>query len=149
MNNYFVIDYDLMLFFGMRAIPALIAGFIMGVERTMSNHSAGIKTIVFVSLGSCLFSSLSFYLYHIFPQTDPTRIIAQIITGVGFLGAGAIFHSNERVNGLTSAAMIWTACAFGTMAGAGLFWVPIFASITLVIVALVLKKIEKFFGRNK
>lgn len=138
-----------MLFFGLRAIPALIAGFIMGVERTLSNHPAGIKTIVFVSLGSCLFSSLSFYLHDMFPASDPTRIIGQIITGVGFLGAGAIFHSNDRINGLTSAALVWTACALGVMSGAGLFWVPIFASITLVIIALVLKKIEKFLEKNR
>lgn len=136
-------DYDTMVFFGLRAIPALIAGFIMGIERTLSNHTAGIKTIVFVSLGSCLFSSLSFFLHDIFPGTDPTRIIGQIITGVGFLGAGAIFHINDKVNGLTSAAMIWTSCAFGTMAGCGLFWVPIFASATLVLITIGLKKLEK------
>ena len=136
-------DLDTMMYFGTRAIPALIAGFILGVERTMTKHPAGIKTIAFVSLGSCMFSSLAFYLHTLYPSTDPTRIVGQIITGVGFLGAGTIFHAKEKVNGLTSAAMIWTSCSFGVMAGAGLFWVPIFASGTLVVIMAVLKWVEK------
>lgn len=136
-----------MLFFGLRAIVALLAGLIMGIERTITSHAAGIKTIVFVSLGSCLFTTLSFYLHIIYPSSDPTRIIGQIITGVGFLGAGAIFQSNEKISGLTSAAMIWVACSLGCMAGANLLWIPLFASITFVVIMIVLKKFEKFLAR--
>jgi putative Mg2+ transporter-C (MgtC) family protein len=138
-------SFVIMKFFGVRALVAIIAGLIIGIERTLSNHAAGIKTIVFVSLGSCLFSSLSFYLHDIYPQTDPTRIIGQIITGVGFLCGGVIFLNmqDNKISGLTSSAMIWSACALGTMAGTGLFFIPLFASITMVVIVFILKKIEK------
>lgn len=135
---------DIMMYFGVRAFVALVAGLIIGIERTLSNHAAGIKTLVFVSFGSCMFATLSFYLRDMYPSTDPTRILGQIITGVGFLGAGVIFQQNTRISGLTSAAMIWTAAALGTIAGCGLFMVPIFASITVVAITIVLKRVEKF-----
>jgi putative Mg2+ transporter-C (MgtC) family protein len=140
-----VTTFAIMKFFGARAAVAIFAGFIIGIERTLSNHAAGIKTIVFVSLGSCLFSSLSFYLHEMYPQIDPTRIIGQIITGVGFLCGGVIFLNNQdnKISGLTSSAMIWSACALGTMAGTGLFFVPLFASVTMVLIVYILKKVEK------
>lgn len=145
-----VATFTLMKFFGTRAAVAILAGFIIGIERTLSNHAAGIKTIVFVSLGSCLFSSLSFYLHDfLYPQTDPTRIIGQIITGVGFLCGGVIFLNNHdnKISGLTSSAMIWSACALGTIAGTGLFFIPLFASVTMVAIVYLLKKIEKKLER--
>lgn len=139
-------EFDIMVFFGIRALVALIAGFILGIERSLSNHYVGVKAIVFVCIGSCLFASLSFYLYSIYPHTDPTRIIGQAITGIGFLGA--VLHNNTpKVSGLTSSAIIWTACGVGLMAGSGLFWVPIFAAITLVIITIGLKKLEKFLEK--
>lgn len=142
-----IASFTIMKFFGVRALVAIISGLIIGLERTLSNHAAGIKTIVFVSLGSCLFSSLSFYLYETYPSSsiDPSRIIAQIITGVGFLCGGVIFLNNQenKISGLTSSAMIWSACALGTMAGAGLLIVPFFAALTMVLIVYILKKIEK------
>lgn len=142
--------FGIMKFFGIRAAVAIITGFIIGIERTLSNHAAGIKTIVLVSLGSCLFSSLSFYLHLLYPTSDPTRILGQIITGIGFLGAGVIFMSQtqSKLLGLTSSAMIWTSCALGTMAGAGLYVVPFFASITIVAVVIILKKVEEFIDKH-
>ena len=141
-------ELEIMFFFGIRAFFALIAGLIMGIERTISGHSAGVKTLVLVSVGSSMFASLSFYMYSLYPHTDPTRIIGQIITGVGFLGAGVIFQkSNTKISGLTSSAMIWMACALGTIAGSGLFVIPVCASITLVIVIICLKKLEKFLEK--
>ena len=136
--------FETMEFFGIRDAVALIAGLIIGIERTMSGHSAGIKTLVFVSIGSCLFSSLSFYLHDIYASTDPTRIIGQEITGIGFLGAGVIFYNQTKLNGLTSAAMIWVVCSLGIIAGAGLIIVPILASVTLVVVTFGLKRFERF-----
>lgn len=145
--------YQIMEFFGIRTLVALVAGLIIGIERTLSGHSAGIKTLVFVSVGSSLFSATSFFLRDIYPTTDPTRIIGQIITGVGFLGAGAIFHSKEKVAGLTSASLIWVSCALGVLAGIGLIIVPMLASITLVLIIVGLKKFEKYIekigGKNK
>src|SRR3972149_1881847 len=96
-------SFDTCLFFAIRAIPALIAGLILGTERSLTYPTwVGIKTIVSVSLGSCLFSTLGFYLNSKFPELDATRIIPAIVTGVGFLGAGAIFHKEDKVSGLSS-----------------------------------------------
>ena len=137
-------DIAIMLFFGERTFVALLAGLIMGIERTLTGHSAGVKTLVFVCMGSSMFTTLSFYLHTLYPSTDPTRIIGQIITGIGFLGAGVIFQQQQKISGLTSAGIIWTSCALGTIAGSGLFWVPIFASITFVVVMLCLKRLESY-----
>lgn len=140
-------NIEIMIFFGERTFVALLTGLIMGIERTLTGHSAGVKTLVFVCMGSSMFTALSFYLHILYPSTDPTRIIGQIITGIGFLGAGVIFQQEKKISGLTSAAMIWSACALGTIAGAGLFWVPVFASFTFVIVTLCLKKLESYLER--
>jgi putative Mg2+ transporter-C (MgtC) family protein len=140
---------EIMVFFGTRAFVAILAGLIVGIERTLSNHAAGIKTIVFVCLGSCLFTTLAFYLHGLYPQADPTRIIGQVVTGCGFLGAGVVFYNNEKVNGLTSAAIIWFSCAEGTIAGSGLVLIPILAAITMVIILVFLKKLEKLLEKFK
>ena len=137
-------SYKTLEFFGTRAIVSIIAGLIIGIERTMSSHPAGIKTLVFVSLGSCMFATLSFYLHVMYPATDPTRILGQIITGIGFLGAGVIFHQNSiKVSGLTSASIIWVACSLGIIAGSGLFLVPIFAAGTIVLITYLLRRLER------
>jgi putative Mg2+ transporter-C (MgtC) family protein len=139
--------WEVMKYFGVRSSVSIIAGLIIGIERTKTNHAAGIKTIVFVCLGSCLFSSLSFYLHEAYPQSDPTRILGQIITGIGFLCGGVIFMSRDQktISGLTSSAMIWSSCALGVMAGAGLYVVPLLASITMVAIIVFLRWVEKFF----
>ena len=110
------------IFFGTRILVSLLVGLIIGIERSLNNHYAGIKTLVFVCIGSCLFASLSFYLTdNIYPDADPTRIIGQIVTGIGFLGAGTIVFNNDKVRGLTSSAMIWTVCSLGVLVGTGFF----------------------------
>jgi len=146
MEKYFDIHPEF-IFFGIRIFISLIIGLIVGIERTINNHYAGIKTLVFVSIGSCLFASLSFYLKDIYPGSDPTRIIGQIVTGIGFLGAGTIVYNNDKVKGLTSSAVIWTVCSLGVLVGSGLFLVPIATSILLVIIMSILKWIEKKLER--
>ena len=132
------------IFFGTRALVAVLAGIIIGVERSITLHPAGIKTIVLVSLGSSMFTSLAFYLHEIYPTSDPNRIIGQIITGIGFLCAGVIFRERGKVGGLTSSTMVWSSAALGTIAGSGLVLVPIFGAITIVCVTLLTRRIEKF-----
>jgi putative Mg2+ transporter-C (MgtC) family protein len=132
------------IFFGTRALVSIVAGIIIGLERSITLHPAGIKTIVLVSLGSSMFTSLAFYLYEIYPSSDPNRIIGQIITGIGFLCAGVIFRESGKIGGLTSSAMIWTSAALGTIAGSGLILVPIFGSLTIVSITTITRKIENF-----
>jgi putative Mg2+ transporter-C (MgtC) family protein len=140
-------EYDTAIYFGVRSLIAVLAGFFIGLERTMSGHEAGIKTLVFVSLGSCIYSSLGFYLADISINIDPTRVIGQIVTGVGFLGAGVIVRTQAKVSGLTTAAIIWMTCSLGAAAGAGLIAVPICASITYLIIVFALKRIETFLHK--
>ena len=103
-----------------RILVALLIGALIGIEREYRGHSAGIRTMGMVSVGACLFTAAGFYLLpgH---ATDPTRIAAQVVTGVGFLGAGAIFRSGDDVRGLTTAATVWVVAALGMAAGFGLF----------------------------
>jgi putative Mg2+ transporter-C (MgtC) family protein len=140
-------EQDTAIYFGIRALVAIVAGFLVGLERTMSGHEAGIKTLVFVSLGSCIYSSLGFYLGAINPAIDPTRVIGQIVTGVGFLGAGVIVRTQAKVSGLTTAAIIWMTCSLGAAAGAGFIAVPMFAAVTYLVIVFLLKRIERFLQK--
>ncbi|SDU79931.1 MgtC/SapB family protein [Arcanobacterium phocae] len=105
--------------------------FLLGVERYYHNKDAGVKTHVLVGMGACLFTLVSI---HGFSSTtvplDPSRLAAQIVSGVGFLGAGVIFVNNDTVKGLTTAATIWISAAIGVACGAGM---SLLAVATLII----------------
>src|SRR6478609_2489613 len=105
---------------------AAVLGGAIGVERELRDREAGIRTHLLVSLGSALFTLVSAYGFHEFltsgdavVRTDPTRIAAQIVTGIGFLGAGAIIREGLSVRGLTTAATLWVVAAIGMACGAG------------------------------
>ena len=120
-------------------LAALLTGAI-GAERELRERSAGLRTYMLVGVGSALFTLVSAYAWSDFVQTgeariDPTRIAAQIVTGVGFLGAGAILRQGLSVRGLTTAAGLWAAAAIGMAAAAG-FWVAAVATTAIVMVAL-------------
>jgi putative Mg2+ transporter-C (MgtC) family protein len=107
------------------ALAALLGGAI-GVERELRDREAGIRTHLLVSLGSALFTIISAFGFHEFlssgasvVRADPTRIAAQIVTGIGFLGAGAIIREGLSVRGLTTAATLWVVAAIGMACGAG------------------------------
>src|SRR2546423_12491584 len=103
-----------------RVFVALLIGLAMGTERGLRGHAAGMRTMALIAAGSCMFTGLG--LIPFFGKTvDPTRIAAQIVTGVGFLGAGSILRLGEDVRGLTTAAMIWVVASLGMAAGLGLF----------------------------
>ena len=119
-------------------VAALLGGAI-GFERELRDREAGIRTHLLVSLGSALFTIISAYGFHEFLATgasvvraDPTRIAAQIVTGIGFLGAGAIIRQGFSVRGLTTAATLWVVAAIGMASGAGYF------SAAVITTALVL-----------
>lgn len=116
-----------------RLLLAAFLGALIGVEREIHDHPAGIRTHLLVALGSGLFTVLSIVG---FPATDgggtdPSRVAAQIVTGIGFLGAGAILKYGPSVRGLTTAASLWATAGIGMGAGAGL---PLLAVATTVIV---------------
>jgi len=105
-----------------RLLLAAVLGAVIGIEREIHDHPAGIRTHLLVALGSALFTVLSIVG---FPSadgtaTDPSRVAAQIVTGIGFLGAGAILKYGPTVRGLTTAASLWAAAGIGMAAGAGM-----------------------------
>ncbi len=99
-----------------QCLIAMALGAVLGIEREMHTKPAGLRTIMFVCLGSCLFTLMSLA---IAGPGQQDRIAANIVTGIGFLGAGAIFRDENRISGLTTAAMIWYAAAIGMMVGKG------------------------------
>jgi putative Mg2+ transporter-C (MgtC) family protein len=101
---------------------ATLLGGLLGLEREMHSQPAGLRTHMVVCLGSCLVMLVSIYMWKLDPaKADPGRIAAQVVTGIGFLGAGAIMRFGMSVKGLTTAACLWTAAAIGLAVGAG-YW---------------------------
>ena len=127
------------------ALAAALGGAI-GLEREYRHKPAGLRTNMLIALGSALFSILSVELGA--AAGSPDRIAAQVVTGIGFLGAGAILRSGENVHGLTTAATIWVNAAIGMAAGLGSYAVAVVAAaITLVVLAF-LPVMERFAERR-
>ena len=114
-----------------RIVLSVILGAIIGFEREMTHKPAGLRTNIFVCMGSCLFTISSFYLIpeDSITSIDATRIAAGIVTGVSFIGAGSIIASRERVMGITTAATLWVVAAIGLMVGLGNYLLPVVATI--------------------
>jgi putative Mg2+ transporter-C (MgtC) family protein len=128
-----------------RLFVALILGGFIGLERERQERAAGLRTVTMVSLGSCLFTLLSAFG---FEATDPSRVAAQIVTGIGFLGAGTIFMRKDLVRGLTTAATIWATAAIGMAAALGQYFAAFLTTLLVLIVLMVLKPIERRFFRR-
>jgi putative Mg2+ transporter-C (MgtC) family protein len=133
--------FDLML----RLFVALALGAIIGLERERQERAAGLRTVTMVSLGSCLFTIVGAFG---FSNTDPSRVAAQIVTGIGFLGAGTIFLRKDLVRGLTTAATIWATAAIGMAAGTAQYFEAFFTTLLMLSVLMVLKPIERRFFRR-
>ena len=126
-----------------RLFLAVILGTAIGIEREIANKFAGMRTHALVAMGATLFTITSSVLSG--PTIDPTRIAAQIVTGIGFLGAGLIVFHKSRVHGLTTAAGVWVAAAIGTATGFGLYAISIFATLLTILVFVVLWPVERNF----
>ncbi len=118
----------------MRVLVAFVAGVIIGFDRERSGKAAGIRTQMLVCVGSALMAGISVFLgkWYGVPDADPARLMAQVITGVGFLGAGVILKNGNKVLGVTTAATIWTTAAIGISIGAGLY-LPAIVAVCLVL----------------
>ncbi len=126
-----------------RLLAALVLGGVIGLERERQERAAGLRTVTMVSLGSCLFTLLSIGAFHGSTNTDPSRVAAQIVTGIGFLGAGTIFLRKDLVRGLTTAATIWATAAIGMAAATGEFFAALFTTLLILSVLMILKPIER------
>ena len=122
-------------------VIALALGLILGAEREFRGHPAGLRTMALISTGSCMFTAVG-----LIPEfskiVDPTRIAAQIVTGVGFLGAGSILRQGEEVRGLTTAASIWVTASIGMAVGFGYYGVALFTTVLVAVVLVGLKPFE-------
>lgn len=138
-----------------KLLLAVLCGFFLGLERKTHNHAVGLMTLVLICVSSTLLSLLSSFMATATVQIpagrgDPTRIASGVISGIGFLGGGAIMKTGLNIRGLTSAAVIWTAASMGLAIGAGLY-IQVGVALFLVLVLLVgLEKLEsKWFPAAK
>ncbi|WP_286844772.1 MULTISPECIES: MgtC/SapB family protein [Sphingobacterium] len=112
---------------------SVLIGLLIGIEREYRNKSAGLRTFILVSFGSCLFTILSLKI----GLANPDRLAANIITGIGFLGAGVIFKADNKVSGITTATTIWATASLGMCVGAGYIFLA-FIGVGLVLMILAL-----------
>lgn len=135
---------------------ALILPTLIGLERQVMNKAAGMRTHALVGLGAALFMMVGKYGFSdvIVPDQvvlDPSRVAAQIVSGIGFIGAGLVFVRRNKVRGLTTASAIWLTAAVGAAAGAGLVWLAVFATAAYFVVVIVYSKVIdrlRFFARR-
>ena len=121
----------------------MLCGGTIGLERELNRKPAGLRTNVLICFGAALYMIVSRHIGGGAPYTDPARLAAQVVAGIGFLGAGVILQSRGSVSGLTTAATIFVVGAVGISIGEGMFWLGIFATISIILVLVVLRKAER------
>jgi putative Mg2+ transporter-C (MgtC) family protein len=131
-----------------RLLTAAFLGSVLGFEREIRQKSAGLRTNILIAVGSALFTLMSYELAGEAQGADPGRLAAQIVTGIGFLGAGAIMRTDSGVHGLTTAATVWVNAAVGVAAGGGEFHLAFIATAVTVAVLLVLQPLESAIDRR-
>lgn len=134
--------------FTLRLLTALFAGLLIGFERQWHHKSAGLRTNTLVSVGAAIFVLLSFNIIDK-GNGDITRIIGQVITGIGFLCAGIIFKEGINVHGLTTAVTVWCCSAVGCLAAAGFFVETFIATFLIIFVNLLLKPLDEWLTTRK
>ncbi len=139
-GNLAVVEYII------RLILAIALGFSIGLERKMRLKEAGPRTHTIMCLGACLFTLLSI---GAFSGSDPARIAAQIVPGIGFIGAGMIFYRKNAIHGLTTAAGVWTTAAIGMAVGAGWYIVSLVATALIIFIQYVMHTNFKVFKTSK
>lgn len=130
MYNFLTTNYETQVIF--KLFLAMILGVVIGMERKRWKKPAGGRTFMLISLGSCVFTVISVQAAQSFTLgagTDITRIASNILTGIGFIGAGIIMHRADRVEGVTSAAAIWMTAAIGMSTGFGFYFLAIAATV--------------------
>lgn len=139
-----------------RLLLASFLGGLVGLEREIHGRPAGFRTHLLVSLGACLFVVTSIHFYRLYGNiggggplgVDPGRVAAQVVTGIGFLGAGAIIREGTSVRGLTTAACLWVVAAIGVACGVGLFFISTVVTVVAILNLLLLKKVEGTLSRD-
>ena len=133
----------------LKLVVAIVCGGAIGFERELSRKAAGLRTNVLICMGSALFMIISRHIGGGAPYTDPARLVAQVVTGIGFLGAGVILQSRGSITGLTTAATIFVVGAVGIAIGEGMFGVALLSTALIIVVLVVLRKVERFVIRRQ
>jgi putative Mg2+ transporter-C (MgtC) family protein len=132
-----------------KLVLAILCGGAIGFERELSRKAAGLRTNVLICMGSALFMIVSRHIGGGAPYTDPARLVAQVVTGIGFLGAGVILQARGSITGLTTAATIFIVAAVGIAIGEGMFGVGILSTSLIIIVLVALRRVERFVIRRQ
>ena len=133
----------------LRVNLAVLCGGILGIERGRANQSAGMRTYILVCLGATIVMLTGEYMFYEFNSGDPARLGEQVISGIGFLGAGSIIvEGNTKVRGLTTAAGLWAAACIGLVIGVGFYSCGIIATIAVYIVISKFRTIANYFTHN-
>ena len=127
----------------LRILAAVICGGAIGLERGMKNRPAGLRTYMLVCVGSCLIMLTNQYLYQATQTGDPMRLGAQVVSGIGFLGAGTIIVTrHNQIKGLTTAAGLWSAAGVGLALGVGFYEAALIAGFTIFVVLTLLQRLD-------
>lgn len=129
-----------------RIILSIILGFALGLERELTYKWAGLRTHMLVCLGSCLFTILSIYGFatavSLYPIGDPSRVAAQVITGIGFIGGGTVLRHGVTVSGLTTAATLWVVASIGMACGCGQLGAAVITTLCAIAVLVLIRVFE-------
>jgi putative Mg2+ transporter-C (MgtC) family protein len=138
---------DVQLDLALRLTVGLVLGAVIGFERELHRQPAGFRTHSLVALGAALFTVVSAFGFT-GDNVDPTRIAAQIVSGIGFIGAGTILQYRGHIRGLTTAASLWSVAAIGTAAGAGLYVVAVVGTLLILVILSILDRVEAVARRR-
>lgn len=153
MEYNFFTDYNTLLLF--RVGMSILFGFVLGIERELTGKFAGLRTHILVCVGACVFTILSIYGFKMaevegFVGTnDPARIAAQIITGIGFIGAGTVMRHGTNILGITTAATLWICAAVGMSCGTGQIELAAIATFSTIAILTLIRIFEHKVLRNK
>lgn len=136
--------------FALRIGLALAAGLLIGAEREFKGKSAGLKTNMLVALGSAVFILISLK-FHGDQNVDITRVLSQVVIGIGFIGAGSILKDDDKklIKGLTTAATVWCSAGAGCLAGFGMYWELVLLTVLIVISNLIFGYFDSKLGKDK
>jgi putative Mg2+ transporter-C (MgtC) family protein len=137
-------NFELDLEIALRLLLSFVIGSAIGIEREYRSKAAGLRTMIVICLGSTIFTEISISI----GGTSPDRIASNIITGIGFLGAGVIFKDGLTISGITTATTIWISAALGMAVGAGEYFIASIGSVVVIIVLTVFEKFKLFIIRS-
>lgn len=143
-----IVDWSSLLALGGRVLLAIVLGAAIGLERQWRLRTAGIRTNALVAVGSALFVMLGVAGAEDRPAADPTRVAAQVVSGIGFLGAGVILRDGLKIRGLTTAATLWCAAAVGSLAGAGMELLAVVGGAAILGTTILLRPLSRLVNRH-